>query len=92
MEPVQNITVLRPFCVDGQRQEVGDQIDVPRLLAVELVNMAKAAYTPAPAEAPAPVLAPADPVDPVAPPAPPADEQQPDLLAPDATEPDVTAD
>lgn len=58
MDDTKNVTVARPFCVDGQRKEVGDQINVPRLLAVELVNMAKATYTPK-AEPPAPATEPA---------------------------------
>lgn len=49
MDATRNVTVVRPFCMEGQRKEVGELLDVPRPLAVELVNMAKAVYTPEPA-------------------------------------------
>ena len=52
MDAIKTVTVVRPFCLEGQRKEVGDQIDVPRLLAVELVSFGKAQYTAPADEAP----------------------------------------
>jgi hypothetical protein len=36
------LTVVRAFCIDGSRQEVGTVVEVSDALAVELVSLGKA--------------------------------------------------
>lgn len=55
------IEVLRAFCVAGQRVEPGSQIDLPRLVAAELIALGKAQVAlsePAAAQATAPAALP----------------------------------
>ena len=49
------ISVVRAFCMGGQRLEPGHELDVPASLAAELIGSRKAARAePRPAPAPAP--------------------------------------
>lgn len=55
---VRRVRLVRAACIDGQRHEPGAELDVPRLLALELCSSGKAERLPA-AEAPKRAKAPA---------------------------------
>ena len=41
LQPVR-VTVLRPFCVQGQPLEIGTMVELPRYVAADLVALRKA--------------------------------------------------
>lgn len=58
-QPLQRLRVLRAFLLDGQRQDVGSVVAVPRSLALELLFQRRAEVVTEPPAADAPATPPA---------------------------------